>query len=165
MPVTRQRAASGAPVLRGPRAGDAEKDTEVMISAQPILADQSGDEQARLAVQQGLCRALGFSMADLAANQRGLLSEQQISSLPREIRRDGRFVVGQVTGDVRMRRVHVPGEEGPGSNAYFYELSGFRFQVPHAAGAALGGPGLRHQVYYLEGADLLLSIEPLPFQR
>jgi hypothetical protein len=71
----------------------------------------------------------------------------------------------QVTGAVRVRVVHVPGEEGPGSNAYFYEIGGLRFQVPSGAPAALGDPGLRYQAYYLEGTDIPLSVEPLPFQR
>jgi len=140
---------------------DPEKPGEIMVSAEPT----GGDELARLAVQQGLCAALGFTTADLTANQRGLLSDRQIKALPRVISQRGNFAVRQLTGDIRVRFVHVPGEEGPGSNAYFYELGGLRFEVAGEGPAALAGSGLRYHVYYLDGTDILLSIEPLPFKR
>ena len=44
---------------------DPEKQREVMVSAEPIRVSPSDDEQARMAVQQGLCAALDFSMAEL----------------------------------------------------------------------------------------------------
>ncbi|MBV9710554.1 MAG: hypothetical protein JO011_06545 [Ktedonobacteraceae bacterium] len=151
------------PLLPGPYCFYYLKEDLIVLSVQFTARPpgHQGFEQARQAIQQRLCQALGFSMTDLQANQQGQLSEQQRRRISRRTAQRG--LLQSVDGPLNI--ILHDHQESP---EYFYKIGekswSRLFQVP---GKALEAPvgGIRYRAYYLRTeksfCNKLLSIEPL----